>query len=337
MKLHLAALILLTLAPLHAAEDLTPWNGVYSLCEELGRKTAETIELKDGRFRYWYWSSTPKEKIPRYPLSGWYTVQGHTLTLEHKEIDENVRTFDTLNGTKVLWRESGLRAWTGDGTLQPESVLLRAGDVPEKERDPSPPSLSIKTVKSPETLAREARRFAERYDKFPEPARTLFITTSERADPGREAYRAAIERLRSDPSPEVFKQLLSRLVRDNPDNRKITGFLEDLVPKDNGTALNLLADAITEIPESAGIASVLLLFMSRAGIESLTLEIPEGGVRIRLLKTQRSSRIEMRSLPVNPPQDDWYWTDRIQIITAACQKWCRDQLAIPRRLRAKNQ
>jgi hypothetical protein len=55
-------------------------EGVYSMCDEVAGYSGEVVELKDGMFRYWFYSDVNNGQEPEYPLSGNYKVSGDTLT-----------------------------------------------------------------------------------------------------------------------------------------------------------------------------------------------------------------------------------------------------------------
>jgi hypothetical protein len=86
-------------------------EGVYKTCEEVSAFSGETLELREGQFRYWFYSDVHTGKEPAYPLSGAFRIKGNTLVLEHPDVPDNVRQVDILNGVPILWRDDGFAYW----------------------------------------------------------------------------------------------------------------------------------------------------------------------------------------------------------------------------------
>ena len=77
----------------------TPIEGVYHLHNGY---QSETLELRDGRFRYWFWTdcSPPRGDLP---LEGTYSVNGSTLTLNRDDILlGKQRIFHPIKGMDAL-------------------------------------------------------------------------------------------------------------------------------------------------------------------------------------------------------------------------------------------
>jgi hypothetical protein len=89
-----------------------PQNGVFVTSTGL-MKTV--IELKDGRFRYWFKSDARSSAEPAYPLEGAYSVEGNTIKLEHGKVSQKEWTFRSVDGIVSLWRPDALKI-EADGT-----------------------------------------------------------------------------------------------------------------------------------------------------------------------------------------------------------------------------
>jgi len=78
-----------------------------------GGASTEIIELKNGRFRYWFESDVVGAGPPRssYPFVGQYSVEGDVITLKHKDIDWPERIFRLANGKPSLWRARDWDEW----------------------------------------------------------------------------------------------------------------------------------------------------------------------------------------------------------------------------------
>jgi hypothetical protein len=115
MKLISAAFgfsILISAGPFAWGEDLPtiksipPQNGVfvtYTGCMNI------VIELKDGKFRYWFESDEKKPDESVYPLTGNYTVSDNRIVLAHPKIHPYRYTFRSVDGKSTLWREDAIK------------------------------------------------------------------------------------------------------------------------------------------------------------------------------------------------------------------------------------
>lgn len=115
-RFKIAALALLAIpwllgSNLFAAEevpklaDAKPTNGVFFTYT--GYMTT-VLELKEGRFRYWFESDARALVDPDYPLSGVYSVTNNTLFLKHDQVFQKQWTFRTVNGLVTLWRPDAM-------------------------------------------------------------------------------------------------------------------------------------------------------------------------------------------------------------------------------------
>jgi hypothetical protein len=114
-------------------EEVKLLEGVYSMCIEVARHSGETIELKSGKFRYWFYSDVRRSNEPEYPLEGNYRIKGSTLILDHERIHDKKRLIARVNGIPVLWRDDGLEVWVKSGEFHPYAILLYVG------KDANPP------------------------------------------------------------------------------------------------------------------------------------------------------------------------------------------------------
>ncbi|MFT3990160.1 MAG: hypothetical protein QM680_02000 [Luteolibacter sp.] len=96
----------------HADEEKKPAantskDGVYYTCTGV---MSTVLELKNGKFRYWFESDSKDPDEPNYPLSGNFTVTGDTITLQHPAIfpPQNRWHFRTFENIPSLWREDAL-------------------------------------------------------------------------------------------------------------------------------------------------------------------------------------------------------------------------------------
>ena len=97
-----------------------PQDGVFAL----GNMFSSTVlELKDGRFRYWFVSDLKTGREPEYPLSGDYVFEGETVVLKEPRIYNRVWTFRTLNGKVTLWRPTAIDFYAREQEFDPWGIL----------------------------------------------------------------------------------------------------------------------------------------------------------------------------------------------------------------------
>ena len=84
------------------------------------------LELREGRFRYWFWSDVKGLPEPSYPVTGKYLARGPTVQLLHNEVTlQDVWTFRKIDVITTMWRPNALKWWhekrcyDGYGVLYP--------------------------------------------------------------------------------------------------------------------------------------------------------------------------------------------------------------------------
>lgn len=117
-------------------------EGVYHLCREVSGFSGETLELKEGQFRHWFYSDVGGGGS-KYPTSGTYVIRGNKLILDAPGLRNEQRTIGNLNGVNVLWREDGLNLWEKEKRIQPYAVLIQNPHSIEAGRAPAPPSVEL--------------------------------------------------------------------------------------------------------------------------------------------------------------------------------------------------
>jgi len=100
-------------------------EGVYCTCSEIGGFSGTVLELRDGKFRYWFYSDVMGLDEPRYPITGDYLVRGNRLVLGDKRIYEQNWFSDTVNGIRVLWRDDGRQVWREQHKIYDYAVLIK--------------------------------------------------------------------------------------------------------------------------------------------------------------------------------------------------------------------
>jgi hypothetical protein len=118
-------------------------EGVYTTCKEIAKYTNETVELKNGKFRYWFYSDVHTGTSIAYPLSGEYRISGSTLILDHPDIHDAKRTIAKIKGIDILWRRDGLDLWQKEGKSKPYAVLIRVDGVSDRPSKDQLPSIGL--------------------------------------------------------------------------------------------------------------------------------------------------------------------------------------------------
>jgi len=111
-----------------ADETPHPIEGVYHFHNGY---QSETLELRDGHFRYWFWTDCGG-KSANLPLEGAYSVEGSTLTLHRDDIRlGNQRICHSLKGIDVLWRPEALKLWRSEGRIDTYGIIVRMPHSPD--------------------------------------------------------------------------------------------------------------------------------------------------------------------------------------------------------------
>ena len=94
---------------------------------------AETLELKDGRFRYWFSSDVITRGGPRYPLVGTHISTGDELVLSGGKVFKRRQ----INGKRVLFWPHAVGDWDHEQII-PGHMLLPVETPPfgSKSRRP---------------------------------------------------------------------------------------------------------------------------------------------------------------------------------------------------------
>lgn len=312
------------------------------MCDEVAGYSGETIELLGGRFRYWFYSDVKTGAPPRYPLTGTYQHTGSEVVLSNAAIHRNRRTFATVNGVHVLWRDDGLRLWKSEKRVHPYAVLIRVGNAAVGDEMPERPT--IKLLYSQDMLDREEREYRERDNDQPREARVLLRAESIRGDPDVRIYVGKIRQARANLSPQLVGQLVGIMgYRDDDLSVRAESVLEALYlrtfllredppfrhdEKEPLRALNILVDAVSEARDRRALEKALLVLLRASGLKRISLRIPEAGVIVELERIGKDgARMTGGHLAGNPNVPRTYrWTDKIRTVSRACQEWCRTQL-----------
>jgi len=94
--------------------------------------SSTVLELKDGRFRYWFSSDVKTGHEPQYPLSGEYSVSGDTITLHNAQVSQNAWTFRTVECVLTLWRPDAIDYYNQEKGFHSYGILWST-DEPAEE------------------------------------------------------------------------------------------------------------------------------------------------------------------------------------------------------------
>ncbi len=107
-------------------------EGVYATPSEISGYSGTTLELKDGNFRYWFYTDVRGPDEPEYPITGKYKFQDGKVILNNDEVNQSVWFVDVVNGIPVLWRDDALKTWKQEQKIYDYGVLVWSeNNVPE--------------------------------------------------------------------------------------------------------------------------------------------------------------------------------------------------------------
>jgi len=89
-----------------SAEDVT---GSWALAGKWNGYMGTALQLKDGRYRYWFYSDFKGADEPKYPLEGIYRAKGGALVLDPPPGGNGERyVWGVYQGVEGLWADSSL-------------------------------------------------------------------------------------------------------------------------------------------------------------------------------------------------------------------------------------
>ena len=104
-------------------------EGVYAHTDPYNK---EIVELKHGRFRYWFSSDMKTNVDPSYPLSGRYDFRDGVVVLHSQEIYQPKFRFRIFKGVATLWNKMALDHWKNHPNDQQFRTLFMQHYTPEE-------------------------------------------------------------------------------------------------------------------------------------------------------------------------------------------------------------
>jgi hypothetical protein len=101
---------------------------VYMLPQEGGFQR-ETLELKDGRFHYWFSSDVILPNPPKYPVEGSYEFKGDQLVLSNGK----TYTVRSLKGLRSLWGPTAVDYWDQHQVIDVYGILLPVESIESRK------------------------------------------------------------------------------------------------------------------------------------------------------------------------------------------------------------
>ena len=104
-------------------------EGVYYFNAGLSKLV---LELRNGRFRYWFFTDAAGGSNSTYPVTGKYSARGATIQLLCAPGDlEDVWTFRKIDSATTLWRPNAVRCWHEKKGFDCYGVLYATERKPE--------------------------------------------------------------------------------------------------------------------------------------------------------------------------------------------------------------
>ena len=119
-------------------------DGLYVIPAEVRGYQDERLELKNGRFRYWFSSDAVivdeygRKLGPKYPARGTFRVNGNRIVFSNSDVKD--RYTDVVNGVSVLWQLESKRIWERQHKIYDYGVLIR---VAARGADAESPSIRV--------------------------------------------------------------------------------------------------------------------------------------------------------------------------------------------------
>jgi hypothetical protein len=320
----------------------------YMTCREIAPYFEETLELRWGRFKYWSSSDADDGRGPTYPLRGSYVTNGDTIALQCEGIpsDYASRTLDRINGVPVLWRKDGLAAWRNQREIFPYGVLIRTSIsfIPFMPA----PRPTIRILGAPDSSGIHNSPEHERSATVVSEVELLLdlsrmgeSDSSEEYLERRRRYKLEIQKIRINLTPKIVSQLIGCMDAKNSRSAEADRALADLFlgfgkdqesragdkEEDRARRLEMLIDSLAFARDRQALEKALITLLRFENIQTISLEIPRAGVRLRIevykgILTMGSGNLEgSLKQPISPN-----WEAEISDITSACQDWLRQRI-----------
>ena len=138
----------------HHEPKIVGWPGSEVFKMPPGTFMCETLELKDGRFRYWFSSDVIIRDGPKYPIGGSYDSRGDELVLSSGKVFK----LRQVNGRRVLIWPHAVEDWDRQQIIPSAHILL-----PVESIDSEPPIKErFFTKEQREESERKARELVEK-------------------------------------------------------------------------------------------------------------------------------------------------------------------------------
>lgn len=114
-------------------------EGIYCTPLEISGFSGTVLELKAGRFRYWFYSDVIISNGPKYPLSGEYSIEEGRLMLHHQQVSQSEWYVEQHKEIPLLMRTDALKSWREQKKFYDYGVLIKtAGELDERGIIPRP-------------------------------------------------------------------------------------------------------------------------------------------------------------------------------------------------------
>ena len=116
-------------------------EGIYCTPVEISGFSGTALELKDGKFEYWFYSDVGTGDEPEYPVTGKYSQKDGQLTLNHEQVSQRDWFPAVIKGVRVLLRPDAWKIWREQKKIYDYGVLIQVDETVDDDGDVERPSV----------------------------------------------------------------------------------------------------------------------------------------------------------------------------------------------------
>ena len=117
-------------------------DGVFVTSQGIAGFSGTVLELKNGKFRYWFYSDVGQPEETKFPLTGDFKIQGKNLSLSNPKVNQIAWEIATINNRLVLLRDDAADAWKS-GKLYDYGILIKVDGIKSADEKYDHPSINV--------------------------------------------------------------------------------------------------------------------------------------------------------------------------------------------------